>query len=50
MLQLTSETPRILIVDDEDEIKQVLLELLSAQFNCEVSSTAEEALDRLGKS
>ena len=50
MLQLTSETPRILIVDDEDEIKQVLLELLSAQFNCEGSSTAEEALDRLGKS
>ncbi len=50
MLQLTSETPRILIVDDEDEIRQVLLELLSAQFNCEGSSTAEEALDRLGKS
>ena len=50
MLQLTSETPRILIVDDEDEIRQILLELLSAQFNCEGSSTAEEALDRLGKS
>ena len=50
MLQLTSETPRILIVDDEDEIRQLLLELLSAQFNCEGSSTAEEALDRLGKS
>ncbi len=50
MLQLTSETPRILIVDDEDEIRQILLELLSAQFNCEGSSTAEEALDRLGNS
>lgn len=50
MSQLTSETPRILIVDDENEIRQLLLEFLCEQFDCEGSSTAEEALDRLGKS
>jgi response regulator RpfG family c-di-GMP phosphodiesterase len=50
MTQLTSETPRILIVDDENEIRQLLLEFLCEQFDCEGSSTAEEALDRLGKS
>src|SRR5882757_2289317 len=50
MSQLTSETQRILIVDDENEIRQLLLELLGEQFDCEGSSTAEEALDRLGKS
>ena len=49
-MQLTSEMPRILIVDDEIEIRQLLLELLSEQFDCEGSSTAEEALDRLRKS
>jgi putative two-component system response regulator len=50
MSQLTSETPRILIVDDENEIRQLLLELLGEQFDCEGASTAEEALDRLRKS
>jgi putative two-component system response regulator len=50
MSQLTSKTPRILIVDDENEIRQLLLELLDEQFDCEGASTAEEALDRLRKS
>ena len=50
MSQLTSKTPRILIVDDENEIRQLLLELLGEQFDCEGASTAEEALDRLRKS
>jgi putative two-component system response regulator len=50
MSQPTFETPRILIVDDEYEIRQLLLELLSEQFDCEGSSTAEEALEHLRKS
>jgi putative two-component system response regulator len=50
MSQQTSETARILIVDDECEIRQLLLALLGEQFDCEDSATAEEALDRLQKS
>ena len=50
MSQLTSEKPRILIVDDENEIRQLLVELLSEHFDCEGSSTAEEALAHLRES
>jgi len=50
MSQQTSEMVRILIVDDEYEIRQLLLALLGEQFDCEDSATAEEALDRLRKS
>ena len=39
--------PRILIVDDETEITEILSDLLSAKNECEAAGTAEEALDRL---
>jgi len=42
-----SFTSRILIVDDEPEITDILADLLSAQLDCETAGSAEEALDRL---
>jgi putative nucleotidyltransferase with HDIG domain len=38
---------RILIVDDEREITEILSDLLSTNFECETAGSAEEALDRL---
>ena len=37
----------ILIVDDDDLIRETLFELLSGDYQCETASTAEEALARL---
>lgn len=40
--------PRILIADDDKQIRDVLLELLSEEWECEAVSSAEEALTLLG--
>lgn len=38
---------RILIVDDDDVIRETLCELLSQDYSCQTAATAEEALARL---
>ena len=37
----------ILIVDDDDVIRDTLYELLSTDYDCEAASTAEQALSKL---
>ena len=37
----------ILIVDDDDVIRDTLDELLSSEYRCETAETAEKALDKL---
>jgi DNA-binding NtrC family response regulator len=37
----------ILVVDDDDVIRDTLCELLAADHQCQVASTAEEALQKL---
>jgi DNA-binding NtrC family response regulator len=37
----------ILVVDDDDVIRDTLHELLSADYSCQTASTAEEALAKL---
>ena len=37
----------ILIVDDDEVIRETLYELLSSQYTCETAGTAEEALRKL---
>jgi putative nucleotidyltransferase with HDIG domain len=43
----TPVSPRILIVDDEAEITEILADLLSADYDCSRAGSAEEALTRL---
>ena len=43
----TTVSPRILIVDDEVEITEILADLLSEDYNCSRAGSAEEALARL---
>jgi len=43
----TIVSPRILIVDDEVEITEILADLLSADYECTRAGSAEEALTRL---
>jgi two-component system response regulator PilR (NtrC family) len=38
---------RVLVVDDDDTIRDTLYELLSEQFLCQTAETAEKALARL---
>ena len=42
--------PRILIVDDEVEITEILADLLSDHYECLKAGSAEEALSRLRES
>jgi putative nucleotidyltransferase with HDIG domain len=44
---LTNVSPRILIVDDELEITEILADLLSGDYDCQKAGSAEEALSRL---
>ena len=37
----------VLVVDDDDVIRETLLELLEGSYQCQVASTAEEALRKL---
>ena len=39
--------PNILIVDDDDAVRGILLELLSGKYECNTASTAEEAIQFL---
>ena len=39
--------PEILVVDDDDVIRETLHELLSADYSCQTADTAEEALAKL---
>ena len=43
----TNVSPRILIVDDEVEITEILADLLSEEYDCIRAGSAEEALTRL---
>ncbi len=43
----TSALPRILIVDDEREITEILADLLSEEYECLKAGSAEQALDFL---
>ena len=47
MIEVTKELPRILVVDDEPEIRDVLCELLGLHYNCTPANSAEEALEKL---
>lgn len=49
---MRQESPesRILIVDDEREITEILADLLSTELECETAGSAEEALARLRQS
>ena len=46
----TNVSPRILIVDDEVEITEILADLLSEDYECLRAASAEEALTRLTES
>ena len=46
----TPVSPRILIVDDEVEITEILADLLSEEYDCTRAGSAEEALSRLRES
>ena len=45
----TTVSPRILIVDDEVEITEILADLLSEEYECLKAGSAEDALARLGE-
>jgi len=47
---LNNVSPRILIVDDELEITEILADLLSEEFECQKAGSAEQALARLRES
>jgi response regulator RpfG family c-di-GMP phosphodiesterase len=46
----TNVSPRILIVDDEVEITEILADLLTEEYECLRAASAEEALTRLTES
>lgn len=39
--------PDILVVDDDDVIRETLFELLSSDYSCQTADTAEQALAKL---
>ncbi|HEY0375770.1 MAG TPA: HD domain-containing phosphohydrolase [Pyrinomonadaceae bacterium] len=47
MLEETSGRARVLVVDDEPQIREVLCDLLADDYDCDSASSAEEALERL---
>ena len=47
---LNNVQPRILIVDDELEITEILADLLSEEYDCQKAGSAEQALARLQQS
>ena len=42
-----SDTPRILIIDDEPHVREVLSEILSPEYECYEATSAEEGLQAL---
>jgi diguanylate cyclase (GGDEF)-like protein/PAS domain S-box-containing protein len=47
MPDATEKRARILIADDDEQIREVLLELLSENYDCTAVTSAEEALTRI---
>jgi response regulator RpfG family c-di-GMP phosphodiesterase len=47
VLELRSGKPRVLVVDDEPEVRNLLCELLGEGYDCTPAASAEEALARL---
>jgi DNA-binding NtrC family response regulator len=47
MLDASRLRARVLIVDDEPDIREILCDLLSFDYHCASVSSAEEALERL---
>jgi len=47
MEELTREIPRLLIIDDEEQIRTLLLEILGHTYECSTATSAEEALAAL---
>jgi putative nucleotidyltransferase with HDIG domain len=47
MLEASRERARVLVVDDEPDIRDILFDLLSFDYHCACVSSAEEALGRL---
>src|SRR5947209_4179443 len=47
MLELRTGRPRVLVVDDEAEIRGLLYELLGEGYDCTPAASAEEALSKL---
>ena len=47
MFKINDERARLLVVDDESEIRSVLCEVLGHDFECAAASSAEEALEAL---
>jgi diguanylate cyclase len=43
------ETPRILIIDDDDEIRSILCDFLSTQYRCKTLDSAQHALTLLAR-
>jgi diguanylate cyclase (GGDEF)-like protein len=49
-LEMQSVKPRVLLIDDDDQIRRLLLEILCWDFECSQASSAEEALAKLNDS
>lgn len=47
MLEASVDRARVLVVDDEPDIRDILFDLLSFDYHCATVSSAEEALERL---
>ncbi len=47
MTIVNDKKPRILIIDDDSEVRKVLLDVLLERYECAEADSAEEALDRL---
>ena len=47
MLEASGRRARILIVDDETKIREMLYDLLSLDYDCDCAASAEEALEQL---
>src|SRR5437667_5163983 len=45
---LSNDRPRVLIVDDEPEIRDVLCELLGMEYDCSAVPCAEDAVSLVG--
>ncbi len=50
MIEASDAKARILVVDDEPEIREVLCELLGMDYSCASAASAEEALEKLRES
>src|ERR1051326_6181632 len=47
MLEQRAGKPHILLVDDEPEVRHLLVDLLGGEYDCEQARSAEEALGKL---